>query len=131
MLTLGITIAATNLSINSVIMLERVKVLIAIVMTRGDSPLSYIKIKFCYFSFGHNRLINNVIQLSMTAIWKIFSQYIFFYKYMVMKICALKYFEQCILINKFNKADPFVRYTLFSYYCPPLYMGSALGSIIA
>ena len=35
-----------------------------------------------------------MIQLNRTTIWKDFSQYVF--KYMALKVCSLKYFEQCI-----------------------------------
>ncbi len=54
------TIPATDLTIDSVILFESVKVMIAIALTHlcfgGDSPLNYVKIKFCYY-FGHNCII--------------------------------------------------------------------------
>ena len=63
----------------------------------GGIPLwDMQKIKFCYFFFfffATASLWSKMIQLNMTKIWKGFPQCI--YKYMVLKICSLKYFEQC------------------------------------
>ncbi len=38
-----------------------------------------------------------MIQLNRTTIWKDFSQYV--PKYKALKICPLKYFEQCIYLQ--------------------------------
>ena len=54
-LTLGVAIPATDLTINSAILFERVTVMIVIAMTHlcvgGDSPLSYVKNKVLLILF--------------------------------------------------------------------------------
>ncbi len=51
----------------------------------GDSPLGYVKIKFCYFFLPqlHYQALT-MIRLNRTAIWKDFPQYIS--KYMALKV---------------------------------------------
>ncbi len=61
----------------------------------GDSPLGYVKkYSFANFSSATTALSSKINQLNRTTIWKDFSQYIS--KCIVLKICSLKYFEQCI-----------------------------------
>ena len=81
-----------------VILFERVKVMIAIALIHlcleGDSTLSYVKIKVLLFLLATAALSSKMIQLNLTASWKAVLRYI--YKYMVLQIYSLKYFEQCI-----------------------------------
>ncbi len=65
---------------------------------------SYVKIKFANFVFASNALSNKLIELNVTTIWRDFSQYI--YKYMVLKFCSLKYFEQCTYIHFVQRLQP-------------------------
>ena len=65
--------------------------------------MSYVKNNVWLF-FATTALSSKMIQLSMTTIWTDFSQYIYFIfinKYMVFKICLLKYryVEQCMCIE--------------------------------
>ncbi len=68
---------------------------------RSESPLSHVKNKvllflFIYlfiffFFFATTALSSKMIEQNLTRVGKDFSQYI-----MVLKICSLKYFGQCI-----------------------------------
>ncbi len=72
----------------------------------GDSPLGYVKTTvFPIFFSATTALSSKMSQLNRTVICKDFSQYIS--KYMALKICSLKYFEQCI-------------YCIYWYTCWPL-----------
>ena len=85
----------------SVILFETVKVTVAMALIHlcfgGDSPLRYVKNKVLSIFFAATPLSSKMITLNVTTILKDFSQYI--YKYMVLKICFLKYFEPCIKIS--------------------------------
>ncbi len=72
MLTLGVAIPATDLTINSVILLETVKVMIVIALTHlclgGDSPPSYVKNKVLLFFLATTVLSGKMIQTNLTTI---------------------------------------------------------------
>ncbi len=71
-------IPTTDLTINSVIVFERIKVMIAIALIQcvlgGDSPLGYVKIKVLPFFSATTALSSTMIRLNGTTIWRDFSQ---------------------------------------------------------
>ncbi len=61
----------------------------------GGSLLGYVQNKVLLICFSATTALSSkMIQLKRTTTWKDFPQYIS--KYMALKICSLKYFQQCI-----------------------------------
>ncbi len=81
----------------------------------GNHPLSYVKNASFAISGPHLPYQSKMSQLNLTTIWKNFCQNID--RYMVVKICSLKYFEQRIMYLLANKPTLFTLGIVDNTYC--------------